>query len=178
MRRSVRVIGIDPGLRSTGWGVIESDGNRLIHVANGALRSNATKDLAFRLAELFEGLNEVLAAHSPQEAAVECTFVNKNAESTLKLGQARAMALLAPARAGLSVDEYAPNLVKKAVVGAGHADKEQVRHMVDVLLPGIGIAGADAADALAIAICHAHHGFAARRDRITSYPSQKKQAAQ
>jgi crossover junction endodeoxyribonuclease RuvC len=177
MRQGVRVIGIDPGLRSTGWGVIDSDGTRLTHVANGALRSTAAKDLAFRLVELFDGLNEVLATHRPLEAAVECTFVNKNAESTLKLGQARAMALLAPARAGLSVDEYAPNLIKKAVVGAGHADKEQVRSMVDVLLPGISIAGADAADALAIAICHAHHGFAARRRSASSYAAQVRRAA-
>ncbi len=177
MRQVVRVIGIDPGLRSTGWGVIESDGNHLVHVANGALQSTATRDLAFRLVELFEGLEEVLAVYRPQEAAVECTFVNKNANSTLKLGQARAVALLAPAKAGLTVDEYAPNLIKKAVVGAGHADKTQVRTMVDVLLPGINIAGADAADALAIAICHAHHGLSARRDRVNVNAGRGRQAA-
>jgi len=157
MRQSVRVIGIDPGLRSTGWGVIDSDGNRLSHVANGALHSKAGADLASRLAELYAGLEQVLAAHHPQEAAVEHTFVNKNAVSTLKLGHARAVALLAPARAGLVVAEYAPNLVKKAVVGAGHAQKTQIQAMLGVLLPGAPVAGADAADALAIAICHAHH---------------------
>ena len=177
MRQSVRIIGIDPGLRSTGWGVIDSDGTRLVHVANGAIQSTATKDLAFRLVELMEGLEQVMTAHRPAESAVECTFVNKNAVSTLKLGQARAVALLVPARAGLSVEEYAPNLVKKAVVGAGHADKTQVQTMVGILLPGVPIAGSDAADALAIAICHAHHGRHARQGKRGLNVVQERQAA-
>lgn len=152
----IRVIGLDPGLRATGWGVIEVAGNHLSHVANGAVRSNAQDDLALRLRQLFEGLSEVIAQWRPVSAAVESTFVNKDPVSTLKLGQARGVVMLAPAMAGLPVAEYAPNQVKKALTGAGHADKAQLRAMVERLLPGCAISGADAADALAIAICHSH----------------------
>ncbi|MBI3507144.1 MAG: crossover junction endodeoxyribonuclease RuvC [Proteobacteria bacterium] len=153
----MRLIGIDPGLRTTGWGVIEAEGNRLIHVANGRVTSDASATMAERLVQLHDGLIEVLERWRPAEAAVEETFVNSNAASTLKLGQARGIALLAPARMGLPVSEYAANSVKKAVVGAGHADKTQIQAMVKRLMPGVEFAGPDAADALAIAICHAHH---------------------
>ena len=153
----IRIIGIDPGLRRTGWGVIESDGVRLSYVASGHITSPAEESLAYRLRELFEGIASVIAAHRPQEAAVEETFVNENARATLKLGQARGMALLAPAMRGLRVAEYPPNLVKKTVVGAGHADKAQIGMMIKVLLPKAAPQSADAADALALAICHAHH---------------------
>jgi crossover junction endodeoxyribonuclease RuvC len=152
----MRVLGIDPGLRHTGWGVIDVAGARLTHVAHGTI-SPAGTALADRLAHLFVRLTEVVAIHAPDAAAVEQTFVNRDAAGTLKLGQARGVALLVPALAGLVVGEYAPNAVKKAVVGAGHAGKDQIVHMVRVHLPGLGTAGADAADALAIAICHAHH---------------------
>lgn len=152
----MRVLGIDPGLRNMGWGVIEVDGSRLRHIANGTIKSE-TGELGARLLQLYRGLREVLAAHTPDAAAVEQTFVNKDAVGTLKLGQARGIALLAPAEAGLSVGEYAPNAVKKTVVGVGHAGKEQVQHMVKVQLPGVSFDGPDAADALAIAICHARH---------------------
>ena len=158
----MRLIGLDPGLRSTGWGVIEGDGNRLRHVAHGVIRVVGERALAERLSELFEGVAAVVAAQCPAEAAVEETFVNVNPGSTLKLGQARGVVLLAPARAGLPVYEYAANLVKKSVVGVGHADKRQIAMMVGRLLPGVE-ATADAADALAVAICHAHHRAAARR---------------
>ena len=156
----MRVIGIDPGLRNLGWGVIDVVGARLSHVANGICHSSPGEgdgDLAQRLLTLHSQLSEVLRAHAPDAAAVEQTFVNKDAVATLKLGQARGIALLVPAQAGLTVGEYAPNAVKKAVVGVGHADKTQVDHMVRLQLPGVVIAGPDAADALAIAICHAHH---------------------
>jgi crossover junction endodeoxyribonuclease RuvC len=153
----LRLIGLDPGLQKTGWGIVESHGTRLIHIANGTVKSNSKKSLAERLVELHHGLTEVLAEWQPHSCAVEETFVNKNPTSTLKLGQARGIALLVPAMAGLSVAEYTPNHVKKSVVGAGHAGKEQVEAMVRVLLPGIQINGPDAADALAVAICHAHH---------------------
>ena len=153
----MRLIGFDPGLRQTGWGVIESDGNRLGHVANGTVSTNASADLASRLAELYDGLVRIIDQYSPVEAAVEETFVNKNPSSTLKLGQARGIVLLVPARAGEAVSEYTPNLIKKSIVGTGHAAKEQVQMMVGVLLPGTDIVNADAADALAVAICHAHH---------------------
>ena len=152
----MRIIGLDPGLRHTGWGVIAVDGNRLRHVADGAVHARPDGTLAERLVELFEGLGEVLGAYNPDAAAVEETFLNKNPGSTLKLGSARAVALLAPALRGIPVAEYSTNLVKKAVVGAGHADKHQVEVMVRMLLPGTR-ALADAADALAVAICHAHH---------------------
>lgn len=158
----MRLIGFDPGLRLTGWGVIEVDGNRLRHVAHGVIKVSVEGSLASRLDNLFEGVLAALAEHKPEEAAVEETFVNVNPASTLKLGQARGVVLLAPARAGLPVFEYAANLVKKSVVGAGHADKRQVAMMVGRLLPGV-TATADAADALAIAICHAHHRATAKR---------------
>ncbi|MRX51511.1 crossover junction endodeoxyribonuclease RuvC [Paracoccus sp. S-4012] len=159
----MRVLGIDPGLRATGWGVVLVEGSRLRHVANGIVRSEGT-DLGVRLLTLYRGLCAVIAEHAPDAAAVEQTFVNKDAAGTLKLGQARGIAMLAPAEAGLSIGEYAPNAVKKAVVGVGHAGKGQVEYMVRFQLPGVVLAGADAADALAIAICHAHHlqGGAAR----------------
>jgi crossover junction endodeoxyribonuclease RuvC len=153
---SVRLIGLDPGLRCTGWGVIDASGTRLRHVANGSVRSDADGSLAARLAQLFDGLNRVLDAWRPDAAAVEETFVNQNPGSTLKLGQARGVALLAPALRGIPVAEYAPNRIKKSVVGVGHADKAQIRLMVGVLLPGVALAGPDAADALAVAVCHAH----------------------
>lgn len=152
----MKVIGIDPGLRNLGWGVIEVDGPRLRHIANGIIHSSGPT-LAPRLAALFTQLTEVVSTYQPDAAAVEQTFVNKDAVATLKLGQARGIALLVPAQAGLEVGEYAPNAVKKSVVGVGHADKAQIQHMVRVQLPGVELAGADAADALAIAICHAHH---------------------
>ena len=152
----MRVLGIDPGLRCLGWGVIDVAGSRLSHVANGTIRTEGS-DLAARLLTLFAGLGEILAAHSPDAAAVEQTFVNRDGAGTLKLGQARGVAVLAAAQAGLAVGEYAPNAVKKAVVGVGHADKAQIAHMVRHQLPGVQLEGPDAADALAIAICHAHH---------------------
>jgi crossover junction endodeoxyribonuclease RuvC len=154
----MRVIGIDPGLRNLGWGVIDVAGSRLAHVANGICHSDGDDgSLAQRLLSLHSQLTEVLRCHQPEEAAVEHTFVNKDAVATLKLGQARGVALLVPAQFGLAVGEYAPNAVKKTVVGVGHAAKVQVDHMVRLHLPGVVIAGPDAADALAIAICHAHH---------------------
>ena len=152
----MRVLGIDPGLRNMGWGVIAVDGSRISHVANGICHSEGTS-LPDRLLSLYGQLTQVLAAWAPDAAAVEETFVNKDAVGTLKLGQARAIALLVPAQAGLRVGEYAPNAVKKAVVGVGHAAKEQIAHMVRLHLPGVALAGPDAADALAVAICHAHH---------------------
>jgi len=157
-----RLIGLDPGLRLTGWGIIDVDGPRLSHVANGTVRSRSNADLAFRLAELFDGISAVISEWSPAEAALEETFVNKNPASTLKLGQARGAVMLAPAKAGLVVKEYSPTAVKKAVVGAGHADKGQIGAMVNMLLPGANPETADAADALAVAICHAHHRQSAR----------------
>lgn len=152
----MRVLGIDPGLRNLGWGVIEVSGSRLSHIANGTIRSDGP-DLGKRLLSLFEALCHVVALHAPDAAAVEQTFVNKDGAATLKLGQARGIAILVPARAGLEIGEYAPNAIKKAVVGVGHADKVQVAHMVRHQLPGVQFTGPDAADALAIAICHAHH---------------------
>ena len=150
------ILGIDPGLRNMGWGVIAVDGPRLKHVANGIIHSDQG-ELGVRLVTLYRGLCAVIARHEPQAAAVEQTFVNKDAVGTLKLGQARGIALLAPAEAGIPIGEYAPNAVKKTVVGVGHAAKEQVQHMVRLQLPGVEFAGADAADALAIAICHSRH---------------------
>jgi crossover junction endodeoxyribonuclease RuvC len=158
----MRLIGLDPGLRLTGWGVIEVDGNRLRHVAHGVVRVATAGTLAERLRELFEGVAAIVEAQQPIEAAVEETFVNINPGSTLKLGQARGVVVLAPARAGLPVFEYAANLVKKSVTGAGHADKRQIAMMVGRLLPGVE-ATSDAADALAVAICHAHHRATAKR---------------
>jgi crossover junction endodeoxyribonuclease RuvC len=153
----MRVLGLDPGLRNTGWGVIEAEGNRLRHVANGVVTSVPEDDLAARLLQLSKGIEEVLRAYDPTAAAVETTLSNKNPSSTLKLGMARAVALLGPARLGVPVGEYLPMIVKKAVVGTGHADKVQVQTMVRHMLPGCEISTADAADALAVAICHAHH---------------------
>jgi crossover junction endodeoxyribonuclease RuvC len=152
-----RILGVDPGLRRTGWGVIDVTGNALAFVACGTVTSNDKADLAQRLLELHDGLTAVIRAHSPGEAAVEATFVNKDATATLKLGQARGIAMLVPALAGLTVAEYAPNLVKKTIVGAGHAEKQQIRLMIKVLLPKADPKTEDAADALAIAITHAHH---------------------
>ena len=157
------VLGIDPGLGTTGWGIIRAEGNRLIHIANGQLRTVASESLARRLSHLDSMLAGLLADHRPAAAAVEEVFVNTNPQSTLKLGQARGVALLAVARAGLDPGEYAARLVKKAVVGVGNAEKAQVHAMVSRLLPGVTIAGADAADALAVAITHAHHLASARR---------------
>jgi crossover junction endodeoxyribonuclease RuvC len=154
---NTRIIGIDPGLRRTGWGVIETDGVRLIYVASGVITSNADDDLAYRLRDIFEGLSSVIRGSGAREAAVEETFVNENAKATLKLGQARGMALLAPALQGLKVAEYSPNLIKKSVVGAGHAEKQQIQAMICFLLPKAKFESADEADALAIAICHANH---------------------
>ncbi|MBU6267597.1 MAG: crossover junction endodeoxyribonuclease RuvC [Sphingomonadales bacterium] len=150
------VIGLDPGLGCTGWGVIAKAGNRLTHVANGQVRTDAKAPLAERLVHLDRELADVVATWQPAQGAVEEVFVNTNAQSTLKLGQARGVCLLALARAGLPVHEYATRLVKKAIVGTGAADKEQVQAMLRVLLPGVKLAGADAADALAVAIAHAH----------------------
>ena len=156
------IIGLDPGLGCTGWGVIRAEGNRLSHVANGQVRTDPKAALPERLVRLEEELGRVIDAHRPAAAAVEEVFLNENPQSTLKLGQARGVVLLAAARRGLEVGEYAPRLVKKAVVGVGGAEKVQVHAMIQRLLPGAKIAGADAADALAVAITHAHH-LATRR---------------
>jgi crossover junction endodeoxyribonuclease RuvC len=158
----MRLLGLDPGLRHTGWGVVDATGNRLSHVANGVVHSRDGRPLAQRLVDLFRQLNEVLDRYAPDEAAVEETFVNKNPASTLKLGVARGVVLLAPAERGLPVFEYSANLIKKSVVGVGHADKQQVQMMVHRLLPGVALDDADAADALAVAICHAHHASTQR----------------
>lgn len=155
-KAQMRVLGIDPGLRNMGWGLIDVAGSRLSHVANGICKSTGP-DLAARLLSLHDQLQDIMENHAPDVAAVEQTFVNKDGAGTLKLGQARGVAVLVAARAGLRVGEYAPNAVKKAVVGVGHADKAQIAHMVRLQLPGVDLAGKDAADALAIAICHAHH---------------------
>jgi crossover junction endodeoxyribonuclease RuvC len=162
----MRLIGLDPGLRHTGWGVIEASGNRLSHVADGVVHARVNLSLAERLVEIFRQLNDVLDRYAPEAAAVEETFVNKNPSSTLRLGMARGVVLLAPAERGLPVFEYSTNLVKKSIVGVGHADKAQVQMMVRRLLPGAQ-ADDDASDALAVAICHAHH--AATRRRIASF---------
>ncbi|MEM1050140.1 MAG: crossover junction endodeoxyribonuclease RuvC [Pseudomonadota bacterium] len=153
----VRILGIDPGLRRTGWGVIDVIGNGLRFVGSGTVTSQANAELCDRLVALHDGLSRVMAEYTPGEAAVEQTFVNRDAAATLKLGQARGIALLVPAQNGISVAEYAPNAVKKTVVGAGHAEKGQIRKMVSVLLPKAVFDTDDAADALAIALCHAQH---------------------
>jgi len=154
----ILILGLDPGLRHTGWGVVHVAGHHLRFVAAGTIDPPAALPMASRLAELAAGLREVLAIHQPDEAAVEETFVNGNARSALKLGQARGIALLAPAEAGLPVHEYAANLIKKTVTGYGHADKHQIQTMMRMLLLGYDTTlAADAADALAIAVCHAHH---------------------
>ena len=156
-RRPIRILGIDPGLRRTGWGLIETDGNRLTHVACGSLETSDRVELGVRLLAIHDGLIAVIEQYQPHEAAVEATFVNSNAAATLKLGQARGIAMLVPAKAGLTVAEYAPNVVKKTVIGAGHGEKAQIRMMIRVLLPKADPQSEDAADALAIAVCHAHH---------------------
>jgi len=161
-KQITRILGLDPGLCNLGWGVVDWDGARLSFVACGTITSDAEDPMAHRLAVLFAGLEKVLSCWSPAEAAVEETFVNGNARSALKLGQARGIALLVPARLGLSVAEYAPNSVKKTVTGTGHAEKAQIRAMIRYLLPKATPETADAADALAVAITHAHH----RRARI------------
>ena len=153
----MRILGLDPGLGTTGWGLIEADGNRLRHIANGQLKTDPANELPRRLGHLADQLEALLADHRPDGAAVEEVFVNKNPQSTLKLGQARGVVIMTAARAGLDVGEYAARLVKKAVVGNGNAEKVQVHAMVSRLLPGAKIAGPDAADALAVAITHAHH---------------------
>lgn len=153
----MRLLGLDPGLRHTGWGIIEVNGNSLRHLANGAIASDASYDLSGRLVQLYEGIEKVIGDWQPDEAAVEETFVNKNPVSTLKLGQARGISLLVPALHRITVAEYAPNKIKKSVVGAGHAGKDQIHAMVSMLLPGCEIANEHAADALAVAICHAHY---------------------
>ena len=157
MTRPIRILGIDPGLRRTGWGVIECAGNRLGFVACGSVETSDTRPLAERLVTIHDGLARIVAEFHPDEEAVEATFVNRDATATLKLGQARGIALLVPAQAGLAVAEYAPNLVKKTIVGAGHGEKPQIRMMVGVLLPKADPQSEDAADALAIAVTHAHH---------------------
>jgi len=159
----VIIIGLDPGLACTGWGVIAAEGNRLTHVANGQVRTDAKQALPARLVALEAALGEVITAHAPAAAACEEVFLNDNPQSTLKLGQARGVILLALAKRGMEIGEYAPRLVKKALVGTGGADKVQVHAMVQRLLPAAKIAGADAADALAVAITHAHHLASARR---------------
>ena len=156
-KANIRIVGIDPGLRRTGWGLVETSGNSLRFVASGTVTSDATLDLASRLRQLYDGLREIIHAYQPDEAAVEQTFVNKDAVATLKLGQARGIAMLVPALAGLPVAEYAPNAVKKAVIGVGHGEKKQIHMMVKVLMPRATFDTDDAADALAIAICHTHH---------------------
>lgn len=158
----MRLLGLDPGLGATGWGVVDFERGRLAHVADGVVETDQGRSLADRLVQLADGLEQVIRQFRPEEAAVEETFVNRNAVSTLKLGQARGVALLVPARAGLPVAEYLPNLVKKTVVGTGHAAKVQIQMMVRSLLPGARLTSADAADALAVAICHAHHRQSAR----------------
>jgi crossover junction endodeoxyribonuclease RuvC len=157
IRSPVRIIGIDPGLRRTGWGVIETEGNRLVYIGCGSVEPPDDLPLASRLLAIHEGLAAVLGDYRPAEAAVEQTFVNKDGVATLKLGQARGVAMLAPAMFGISVAEYAPNQVKKTVVGAGHAEKNQIQVMLKILLPKAEPPSADAADALAVAITHAHH---------------------
>ena len=163
MTRPIRILGIDPGLRRTGWGMVEIAGNRLGFLGCGSVMTRDDDALAARLLVIHDGLVRVIDEFRPDEAAVEATFVNKDAKATLKLGQARGVVLLSAARHGLEVGEYAPTLVKKAVVGTGGSEKAQVHAMVARLLPGAKIAGADAADALAVAITHAHHLASARR---------------
>ena len=174
MKEAIRIIGIDPGLRRTGWGIIETLGNSLRFVASGTILSDAKLDLASRLCQLHDGLAGIIHGQMPHEAAVEHTFVNKDATATLKLGQARGIAQLVPAQAGLPVAEYAPNAVKKAVIGVGHGEKKQIHMMVKVLMPKATFDTDDAADALAVAICHAHH----RQSAIGRIAIERKLAAQ
>lgn len=160
----MRIIGIDPGLRHTGWGVVDMAGNALVFVASGTISTDAGAELSMRLAALYDGLEQVLRNLGPGEAAIENSFVNRDATATLKLGQARGVALVVPARAGLPVSEYAPNAVKKAVIGVGHGDKRQIQMMVKTLMPRAVFETEHAADALAVAICHAHMRAVARLD--------------
>jgi crossover junction endodeoxyribonuclease RuvC len=157
MSETIRILGLDPGLRRTGWGVIDVTGNRLVFVACGTITSADKAELAVRLATLHRGIEDVIRTWSPDEAAVEFTFVNKDPISTLKLGQARGIAMVVPALAGLPVGEYEPNKIKKSIVGAGHADKNQIAMMIGILLPKADPKTEDATDALAIAVTHAHH---------------------
>jgi crossover junction endodeoxyribonuclease RuvC len=176
--RAIRILGIDPGLRRTGWGIIEIEGNRLWFLGCGRIETDDREALASRLSAIHAGLVRVIAEFAPEEAAAEATFVNKDASATLKLGQARGVALLAAAQAGLAVAEYAPNLVKKTIVGAGHGDKAQIRMMVGVLLPKADPQSEDAADALAIAVTHAHHrGAALLRARYEPPGNGRRRAA-
>jgi crossover junction endodeoxyribonuclease RuvC len=163
---TVLILGVDPGLNRCGWGLIASEGSRLTHVAHGVIKPAPSQQLASRLHDLFEGLCAVIDGHNPHEAAVEETFVNSNARAALALGQARGVALAAAARRGLEVAEYAPATIKKAIVGAGHADKAQIAFMVRRLLPAAGEVSADAADALGVALCHAAHGGFRRATRL------------
>jgi crossover junction endodeoxyribonuclease RuvC len=162
-RAAIRILGIDPGLRNMGWGLIEAEGTRLAFIACGTVHSDAALTLGERLRALHEGLAAIVAMHGPDEAAIEETFVNRDPQSALKLGHARAIGVVVPALAGIAVHEYPANVVKKTVVGAGHADKRQVGMMVRMLLPRADAQSADAADALAVAICHAHHRIARQR---------------
>lgn len=171
----MRLLGLDPGLTRTGWGVIDVDANRLVYVADGVIESSTERPLAQRLVLLHAGILAVIAEHKPEEAAVEETFVNANGQSTLKLGHARGVTLLAPAQAGIPVAEYAARLVKKSIVGTGRAEKAQIAHMVRCLLPGARIVGADSADALAVAICHAHHRRA--RAMLAGVPGRRRTVA-
>jgi crossover junction endodeoxyribonuclease RuvC len=155
--QGIRIIGLDPGLRHAGWGIIDSIGNNLVYIADGVVRADPELPLAERLHFIHLSLTRIVAEFGPAEAAIEETFVSKDARATLKLGQARGVTMLVPAAAGIPIAEYAPNQVKKSVVGVGHAGKEQIHHMVKVLLPKARVSSADAADALAVAICHAHH---------------------
>jgi crossover junction endodeoxyribonuclease RuvC len=157
MTRPIRILGIDPGLRRTGWGVVEIAGNRLGFIGCGTVATSNEESLAVRLLVIHDGLMRILDEFRPDEAAVEATFVNKDAKATLKLGQARGIAIVVPAKAGVPVSEYAPNLVKKSIVGVGHGDKAQIRMMIGVLLPKADPSSDDAADALAVAVTHAHH---------------------
>jgi crossover junction endodeoxyribonuclease RuvC len=167
---AIRIIGIDPGLRNMGWGILEIVGSKLVFVASGSVHSNAQMPLAIRLRELHQGLAGVISGYAPMEAAVEETFVNRDPQSALKLGQARGIALVVPALAGLAVAEYAANLIKKTVTGTGHAEKAQIAMMVRMLLPGSGAQGADAADALAVAITHARVRLWARNPESIAGP--------
>lgn len=155
--KELKVIGLDPGLTRTGWGVVNVHGNVMKHVANGFIKTASTDTLPDRLVQLHRAIENLIKLHRPNLAAVEETFVNKNASATLKLNHARTVAILVPSLHGIPVESYAPNHVKKAVVGYGHADKKQIHTMVQLLLPGVVVASADAGDALAVAICHAHH---------------------
>ena len=164
-QRVIRIIGLDPGLRNAGWGIIDCAGNRLTHVANGVIAASADLPMAERLHAIYVKLTQIIETYKPNEAAIEETFVSKDARATLRLGQARGVALLVPAAVGIPVSEYAPNRIKKTVVGVGHAEKAQIHHMLKMLLPQARPSSPDAADALAIAICHAHHRGSALRLR-------------